>query len=90
MKTLLAVLSICVVCSGCCVSKGKVTRPDGLIAEFANTRFIWSTEQYDFAYTTNGVSLKATKSNPDAQTVAAIADLVKTASTAAAAKLIAP
>jgi hypothetical protein len=65
--------------TGCCVSSGKMTHADGTIQQFSNVRFAWSTESYKFAYTTNSVSLDVQKSNTDAQTVTAVAELIKVA-----------
>jgi hypothetical protein len=66
-------------CSGCCISKGKITRPDNSTTEFSNVRILWVTESYKFNYSTNTVTLDVQKSNPDAQTMGAIVDIIKTA-----------
>jgi len=38
-----------------------------------NSRWFWSTESYEVEYGTNGFKAKATKSNPDAQSLEAVA-----------------
>lgn len=68
----------CYVMTGCNTTTAEITSPNGQKQHIANSRLIWSTEEYDFGFDTNGVwHARATKSNPDAATVAAIAGLAK-------------
>lgn len=71
IKTLsLAVLALTLIgCNTTVVEK----KPDGSLRG-ANSRWFWSSESYEWSYSSNGVfNAKATKSNPDAESLKAVA-----------------
>jgi hypothetical protein len=69
MKLLL--LSLLVICG--CNTTYVEKHPDGT-TKAGNSRWFWSTESYDIQYNTNGTfRAQATKSNPDAESLKAVA-----------------
>lgn len=67
----LILISALLLC-GCNTSEIE-KKSDGSIRAI-NSRWFWSTESYEVEYSTNGFKAKATKSNPDAESLKAVAD----------------
>lgn len=72
--TALAIVAAAVL-TGCSTSRVTKTMPDGTKFSAFNSRFIWATEGFEATYNTNGTAtIKIQKSNPDAQTAAAVTE----------------
>lgn len=70
---ILILAAIALVITGCNTTVVE-RKSDGSI-KGANSRWFWSSESYEWQYTSNGVfSAKATKSNPDAESIKAVAE----------------
>lgn len=67
----LILISALLLC-GCNTSEIE-KKSDGSIRAI-NSRWFWSTESYEVEYSTNGFKAKATKSNPDAESLKAVAE----------------
>jgi hypothetical protein len=69
---LAAVIALPLAFTACNTTRATITSPNGQVQKIKNSRFAWSSEEYDFGFDTNGVwHARATKSNPDAATVQA-------------------
>jgi hypothetical protein len=75
-KLLFAILlGLAMVCAGCSTSHVKVESPDGRKMSGFNSRWFWNTEGFSLHSTaTNSFSLEIQKSNPDAESLKAVAE----------------
>lgn len=70
MKTLLSLLTLCaMICAGC-----NVTRIQKGETKAFNARLFWSTEGFDLNTSSNGTHVSIQKSNPDAESLKAVAE----------------
>lgn len=70
MKKLLILIPFVV--AGCSTTVFTMTKSDGTKVSASNNRLFWTTDTIDAEFTTNGASLKTTKSSTDGTTIAAI------------------
>jgi len=78
MKKLLLLIPLALIAAGCNTTTFTYTGKDGSTQTLRNSRAAWSSESYDWSYTTNGWHASANKSGPDQATVQAIAGIVNT------------
>ena len=77
MKKILTFGFLLTVLCGCNTTSVTITSPQGQVSKIVNSRFAWSTDSYDWSYSTNGTwHATANKSGPDANTVNAFASIV--------------
>ena len=74
-----AIAAMVVALTGCNTTTATLTSPNGTVQSISNTRSAWSSESYDWGVDTNGCwHARASKSGPDAATVAAFSQLITT------------
>lgn len=70
MRTL-ALCAALALCAGCNTVSFQFSKPDGTSVKVWSARAVWNTDSYEATLTTNGASLKATKSGVDAAAIGA-------------------